>query len=829
MADLLAIPNELRLLPNWIMWKYEWPNGKDKKPTKVPYQINGNKADVTNPNHWVRFDEAFNCLQFGSYAGLGFVFSNSGYTGIDLDNSEFLPSGEHNPNHNDDHARQLNIFKEFDSYSELSPSGKGLHIIVKGSVPQGRRRSFIEIYSNARYFTMTGNVYHNKPVADRQELLTLLYQQMSAPPKVSTFSGNDNETHTDAEIISQCSNASNGHKFDLLFAGDWQSLYSSQSEADFAIIDIIAFYTQNKNQIIRIFRQSGLGKRDKAKRQDYVSFMVQKSFDRMLPNVDIEGFKIALEEKLAQSKAGSINGKSAPFEGVNVGSNPSPATNGSVAQRLEPSAHNGLVVGSNPTASTNTPLAQRIERGSSKPDVEGSSPSGSAIQPPPGLLGEIAQFIYQSAPRPVPEIALAGAIGFMSGVCGRAYNVSGTGLNQYVLLLANTGTGKEAIASGIDKIVNAVSMRVPVASEFIGPSEIASGQALVKYLSNKSQSFVSILGEFGLRLQSMSDPRANGAERTLKRMLLNLYNKSGHGQVERPSIYADIDKNTNLISSPAFSILGESTPETFYSALTEEMIAEGLLPRFMLIEYNGKRPSLNENHIYSHPSEDLINKVADIIANAKTVMSNRQVVNVNMTDGAKTKLDRFNDLADSKMNSTDKEVTRQLWNRAHIKLLKISALVSIGVNPFNPVIESSYVDWGRRLVEHDIKALSAKFESGMIGQNSDEIKQYEKAKKIIAKYVTEDWDKIKGYSKGFQSMHSAKVIPWVYFGKRLANDTVFKRDRNGATGAIKRTIQSLVDNGFLIENPKNKTAQQFGTSQVSYMIANMSLLDDLIE
>jgi hypothetical protein len=120
---------------------------------------------------------------------------------------------------------------------------------------------------------------------------------------------------------------------------------------------------------------------------------------------------------------------------------------------------------------------------------------------PPGLLGEIAQFIYAAAPRPVPEIALAAAIGLMAGICGRAYNVSNTGLNQYILLLAKTGMGKEGMAAGIDKLIHAVKQQVPPIDEFIGPSHIASGQALVKYVHKKSQCFVSILGEFGHRFK----------------------------------------------------------------------------------------------------------------------------------------------------------------------------------------------------------------------------------------------------------------------------------------------------------------------------------------
>src|SRR6185437_14748582 len=68
---------------------------------------------------------------------------------------------------------------------------------------------------------------------------------------------------------------------------------------------------------------------------------------------------------------------------------------------------------------------------------------------PPGLLGQIAQFIYKASDYPCYEIALAGAIGLMAGICGRTYNVSRTGLNLYVVFLAVTGTGKESASSGI--------------------------------------------------------------------------------------------------------------------------------------------------------------------------------------------------------------------------------------------------------------------------------------------------------------------------------------------------------------------------------------------
>lgn len=790
MNNFEAIPLELRLLPQWCVWSYE--DTGSAKSTKVPYNpLTKSHADVTNPATWCSFEQA--CAA-KNYSGIGFIFSpNDQYSFIDLDDT------------NGDQVsldRQIKIYREFDSYSEISPSGKGLHIIVKGVVPQGRRRSHIEIYSSQRYATMTGNVYNNKGIIERQSMLMQLWDQMGAgAPATYLYKGDDSEKQSDKEIIEQAESAVNGDKFKQLYSGKWQDIYQSQSEADYAIINIISFYTQNKKQIERIFYSSQLGRRDKAKRKDYLSWMINKSFDRMLPSLDFDGFKISLENaikanstQLEQSIAGSSNGKTADFESVNNGSNPLSASNASIAQLAEPTAHNRSDVGSTPTAST--------------------------IRLPPGLLGEIAQFIYQAAPRPVPEIALAAAIGLMAGICGRAYNISGTGLNQYILLLAATGTGKESMALGIDRLMNTIRMQVPTSSRFIGPSEIASGQALIKHLSKSSPCFVSILGEFGLRLEAMSSPNANSAEKALKRMLLDLYNKSGHGQVFRPSIFADAEKNIASTDSPSFSILGESTPERFYTVLNEDMISEGLLPRFMLVEYNGMRPALSKWHLQATPSIFLIEQFAALVANAESIMYQKKVINIISTEEAASIFEKFDIFADKQINETNKEVLRQLWNRAHIKALKIAGLIAVGVNMNEPVVLPDYVNWAIEMVTNDIKSLSAKFEAGEIGKDNDELKQINEVKRVMLEYVERDWKYVRKYCER-ENMHKDSVIPYGYINKRLAATSSFKKD---TTKSLWRALKSLCDIDAIREVPKQDLVAKFGCVQRSFIITNISLV-----
>lgn len=773
--NLFNFPEELRRLPQWLLWRAEETQGG--KTTKIPYQPrNGLLASVTDPTHWATFNEVYEALaQPHGYTGAGFVFTpHDPYAGIDLDNSADPETI----------AQQIRVFEAFDSYSELSPSGNGLHIIVKANVPSGRRRSSIELYSSHRFFTVTGKVYKAAPVADRQELAMLLWEQLGkggAATKI--YGGTFDETESDDQIIERALRAVNGDKFRMLLDGKWNEIYPSQSEADFAFVDIIAFYTQNRNQIVRMFRASPLGRRDKAKRSDYVEYMVNKSFDRMLSPVDIEGLRNVVEEVIATKAVvhdpASSNGRTTAFDAANLGSNPGAGT------KLNP------------------------------------------YSVPPGMLGELANFIYDAAPRPVPEIALAAAIAFMAGVCGRAYNVSGTGLNQYVLLLAPTGTGKEAMASGIDKLMNTMKTDVPASRQFIGPAEIASGQALLKFLGKSSPCFLSIVGEFGLKMQQLSSRTANAAEMMLKRVLLDLYNKSGHGKILQASIYSQKENNTDAVASPAVTLLGESTPETFFASIDETMIADGLLPRFLLVEYDGQRPKLNPAHLGAYPSATLVNMVKALTAHSLTLMQANSgfgmVINVELDEEARLMSDAFDAYADEQINGSNVNVIRHLWNRAHIKLLKLAALVAVGCDPYHPLITVQHLLWAKAIVEHDIRKLLDRFERGEIGKDSEESKQHNEVVRIIRDYVMNGYEAVAKYGVP-ANLHNDKLVPYIYVNKRLVAAAAFRHDKAGATNAIKRTLQSLCDSGVLREVGRNELATKYGQSQRTFAIADVSIL-----
>lgn len=778
---LSNIPDEMRVYKQWIVWRYE--DRDSTKPVKVPYCARThNLADVTDPSTWVSFDEAVHALRSSNwYAGIGFVLTdNDPYLFIDLDDPyELKPNGQYkHANPQKVRETQLKIYEEFNSYAERSPSGKGLHIIAKASLPSGRRRSSIEVYSSVRYMTMTGDVFRNTPIVDYNDLANVLWAQMGRGTLAAAmYAGTLEVKDTDEEVIRIACDAANGQKFKDLLYGRWTDYYDSQSEADFALVDIVAFYTQNRQQITRIFRASGLGQRDKAKRADYVKYMLNKCFDRMLPPVDIEGIQNQLRAALeAKAKA------SGP-----------PASLSNESQLS--------------SVTTVPTLPQQ---------------PASVYSVPPGLTGEIAQYIYSQAPLPVGEIALAGGIGLMAGIVGRAYNISGTGLNHYVLLLAGTGKGKEAMQSGISKLMSFIAKTVPASAEFIGPGEIASPQALLKYMASGPKSFLSMVGEFGIKLNEMSGPFASVQQVGLRRMYLDLYNKSGSGNSLKPSIYSDKANNTAEVNSPAFSLLGESSPEKYYEIINESMISEGFLPRFDVIEYHGPRVPFNYNHMHAQPSFDLINKLGELCAYCLMLNSQDKHIQVQIVPEADKMLKQFNIDCTARINEDPAEVKVQLWNRAHVKALKMAGLIAVGQNHYDPCVSIDNAQWAITLVMADIHNMLRRFEAGEIGVDNEETKQLSKAMSVIKDFITLPWDQVRKYTADTMGhLHTAKIIPFSYLQRRLAAVAVFRKDRQGASGSLKRTLQTLCDRGDISLVSRATMGKDYETAAQCYMIANL--------
>jgi putative DNA primase/helicase len=260
--ELERLPQELKEQKCWICWRLE-PKGEGEKPDKVPYNpVNGKKAMSNNPATWGSFQQAVKAMEKFGFSGLGFVFSKvNSYVGVDIDNCRNPETGELT-------AEAQDIVDKLSSYTEISPSGKGIHIIVKGELPKSGRknsRTSVEMYESGRYFTMTGNRLPGTPseVAERTEALQEVHSKYILGQRKKGSKARDKKgvsvPLSDEAVLQKAKVAQNGEEFALLWEGNWQERYDSQSEADLALCMHLAFWTgRNREQMDRLFRQSKL-------------------------------------------------------------------------------------------------------------------------------------------------------------------------------------------------------------------------------------------------------------------------------------------------------------------------------------------------------------------------------------------------------------------------------------------------------------------------------------------------------------------------------------------------------------------------------------------
>lgn len=257
------LPWELSSCPQWVAW-YPEPNpDPTKKDIKVPYDAHYRrkvKAASDNPATWTTFQQVARYLagMDDTRFGRGFVFSDEyglELVGVDLDHCRDVETGEIA-------AWAWEIVGTLDSYTEVSPSGTGVHIIAKGKMPSrgGRKRGDIEMYGRLRYFTVTGNMLFAgiSTLPDRTKELAEVYANAfpssASPPKPTPFV----TIAADKEILRHAEAAQNGAKFTALWNGD-RTGYASDSEADLALCSHLVFWTRgDAGRVDALFRQSAL-------------------------------------------------------------------------------------------------------------------------------------------------------------------------------------------------------------------------------------------------------------------------------------------------------------------------------------------------------------------------------------------------------------------------------------------------------------------------------------------------------------------------------------------------------------------------------------------
>lgn len=280
--------DELKAQKIWFCWNYETRNGKR---TKVPVSAYGTSTGTNAPyaHTWVTYEEAVKAAKEHGDDGVGFKIPE-GYFFLDIDHKDLL-----------DPLVQT-LLERFDSYTEYSVSGGGVHIYGKCDISRiptymdekGKLRldkafyqknpnNKTELYCGGitnRFAVFTGNVIRDVPLKECTDaLLTTLDKNMRRAQKQKYSEKRDGGDKEVFDIVANLLKQKNGEKFRSLYCDGDFSGYGSQSEADCALCAMIAFRTGADSQMIdTVFRSSAL-MRDKWNRDDYRESTIEKGIE----------------------------------------------------------------------------------------------------------------------------------------------------------------------------------------------------------------------------------------------------------------------------------------------------------------------------------------------------------------------------------------------------------------------------------------------------------------------------------------------------------------------------------------------------------------------
>jgi putative DNA primase/helicase len=275
-SNFSEMPEALKSIPRWMGTRFVVR--KDGKKDKPPYRVVSGlpviKADKTNAENWATYADALAAYERGEVDAIGYVFSkdDSSFV-VDCDGVVDTDTGEIHP-------AAAEVIHALNSYTELSCSGTGAHVIGHGTKPEyagckSSKLGFdIEVYDSARFVVMTGERMTDAlGPKDRQDELLSLCRKLW-PKRERLYS--KRPTHPapvgleDQELLERARHSRTGAKFRRLYVAGDTTGYASASEADFSLLNSLIFWTAgDRDQIMRLFEASALH-RAKEKHRDYV-------------------------------------------------------------------------------------------------------------------------------------------------------------------------------------------------------------------------------------------------------------------------------------------------------------------------------------------------------------------------------------------------------------------------------------------------------------------------------------------------------------------------------------------------------------------------------
>ena len=314
---------------------------------------------------------------------------------------------------------------------------------------------------------------------------------------------------------------------------------------------------------------------------------------------------------------------------------------------------------------------------------------------PPGVLGELAQLMFEKSVYPIKEVSIVSALGLIAGVGGRTYNVNRSGINLYLTLLMRTGMGKDAIQKFIAQVLGEYKGS---GQSFLGAKTYTSGKALAEDL-RLHRARLCVFTEAGFMYRTSS-----GNTESLQRNILDYYSKSGRDDFAMPERYSDSIASIQELRSPALTIINESTPEIFNQTMKHrDAVNTGERARMLAFNVNHRKPYINPNHSKFKLTPILQNKF-DVFFRMCKVNQQKDTPEVLEIVPPIDYYDIINKYVDKENaaweNGSNLEAT--CLTRVGEKLNRLMGCLAAIESPGRPVITQEMVDWALHLIEYEL-------------------------------------------------------------------------------------------------------------------------------
>lgn len=707
------IPAELKQLRQWVVWRsiIRVNEKGEKSVTKPPFNAFNPMlaADTTNPGTWSTYDEAVECVRKNSsfVEGIGFVFTDADeYFGIDIDDEQKV-----NPEHLEMRKRVAgDILERVHTYAEISPSGKGVHLIGRGRLPSAGKRNTalkIEVYGSTRFFTMTGNVLNNRrEITDQQAYLDILYKDfVPVEPETGTLTDITNNRRLDLSDDEVIRLASNFHQY---FAprfncqlgcdpGQW-------SETFMFVVGLIDRFTGSVEQVERIIMSSPMVTQAKASNAgEPRAAKARRNLVQVLQRVrkNNSGILYFFEHGRQQ------------FENIEK------AKSIRAAQAAENIRKAEQAIASLSSGAGNLLAAFRCIDAHYK-----------VLCPPPGIVGEFVACTVNAMVNPFEKFAIPAVISSLTGVVARGYKLpGGGGLNVNMILVAPSSTGKTQSMRAWSRFQSAVVRQMP--ATVAGPPKSRVLITSTSSIQGIMKDFMDVpsvgwfVEECASLLAAMSRAQST-SDSALRDSFNQMYDCGEHGVFfSPPRSVAGRTANIAPIENFCVSTYWTTVPSKF-ELYTEDAL-DGFLSRVVVIRHMGasgelRRPTEAVPYLPEHLARVLFDRMMAAKALDEAYALNPAQAATMLTAVSTAQVE---ELAWEVMQIADRIKTASLngelppsytaISRMPVTALRIAGMCAVMENPYSPSVTPDQLKWAVGYLLQNLASVLSDIDQGEMG------------------------------------------------------------------------------------------------------------------